>query len=414
MNWRILRTRRTLATLLLGFASGLPLALSGATLQAWLTTEGASLKSIGWFSLAGIPYTWKFLWAPVLDRYTPPWLGRRRGWMVLFQCALALVVLAMSVTAVPSDLGRLAVLAVLLAFLSASLDIVIDAWKTEIFPAAERGVGASSAVVGYRIAMLTSGALALVAAQHFGWRPVFLGLAALTLAGTLATLWAPEPAAELQRSQPASLRDAIVGPIKDLFSRGQAPLLLLLVMTYKLSDAFQLALSSTFLLRGVGFQLEDVAFVNKVVAMLAAIVGVTLGGIGLLRLGLVRALLLFGVLQSLTSLGFVALALRGREFPLLVAAVTLENLASGLGTAAFAALLMGLCSARYSATQYAVLAAISAMGRVYVGPITSSLVEAWGRAPFFTFATFTGIPGLLLVWILRTRISRTEHEGVSS
>ena len=414
MNWRILRTRRTLATLLLGFASGLPLALSGATLQAWLTTEGASLKSIGWFSLAGIPYTWKFLWAPVLDRYTPPWLGRRRGWMVLFQCALALVVLAMSVTAVPSDLGRLAVLAVLLAFLSASLDIVIDAWKTEIFPAAERGVGASSAVVGYRIAMLTSGALALVAAQHFGWRPVFLGLAALTLAGTLATLWAPEPAAELQRSQPASLRDAIVGPIKDLFSRGQAPLLLLLVMTYKLSDAFQLALSSTFLLRGVGFQLEDVAFVNKVVAMLAAIIGVTLGGIGLLRLGLVRALLLFGVLQSLTSLGFVALALRGREFPLLVAAVTLENLASGLGTAAFAALLMGLCSARYSATQYAVLAAISAMGRVYVGPITSSLVEAWGWAPFFTFATFTGIPGLLLVWILRTRISRTEHEGVSS
>ncbi len=408
---RLRLSRPCVAALLLGFASGLPLALSGATLQAWLTTEGLDLKTIAWFSLAGQPYAWKFLWAPALDRFSLPWLGRRRGWMLLLQLALALTVAALALTPIPDGLRWLAALALAVACLSASQDVVIDGWRAEILTPEERGIGAGAAVLGYRLGMLVSGALALIAARQFGWRPVMLALAGLLALLPLCTLWAPEPGAGQQGRAPASLAEAVWGPLRELLGRRQGPLLLLLVGLYKLSDAFQLALSTTFLLRGVGFSLDEVGVVNKAVALVASVLGVMIGGYGLLRLGLLRALLLFGVLQSSTSLLFVLLALRGHDFPLMVLSVTVENLASGMGTAAFAALLMGLCSARYSATQYALLSAVAALGRIYVGPLTGVLVQAWGWPSFFAFAALTGIPGLLLVGWLRERITLTEQQA---
>jgi PAT family beta-lactamase induction signal transducer AmpG len=404
--------RRLIAALLLGFASGLPLALSGATLQAWLTTQGASLQSIAWFSLAGLPYTWKFLWSPGLDRYSPAFGGRRRGWMVLMQISLAIVLLAMANTAVPESLPQLAALAVLLAFLSASQDVVIDAWRTEVLAPSQRGLGAAMAVMGYRLGMLVSGALALILAQSLGWQTVFNLMAAIFLVLPLVSLWAPEPQSELH--VPNTLHDAIVGPFKEFISRRGAWALLLLVVAYKLSDAFATALSTTFLLRGVGFSLAEVGLVNKAVALMATLLGALLGGIGLVRLGLVRALFVFGSLQALAALGFFALALQGHDLVLMVIAVTTENLTSGMGTAAFAALLMGLCSTRYSATQFALLSALSAVGRVYVGPLSGLLAESLGWPLFFLFSVLAGVPGLVLVWVLRRELQFDQAVGQTS
>ncbi len=404
----VLLNPRLLAALLLGFASGLPLALSGATLQAWLTTEGASLKSIAWFSLAGLPYTWKFVWSPLLDRYTPPGAGRRRGWMMLLQLALAGVLALMALTSVPQDLPRLAVLAISLAFLSASQDIVIDAWRTEVLRANERGLGAAMAVLGYRLGMLVAGALALVLAQSWGWRTVFLALAAVTALLPVISLLAPEPEGAVNAA-PTSLQEAVVGPLRDFLAREGALAMLVLVVAYKLSDAFAMALSTTFLLRGAGFSLAEVGLVNKGVALVATLIGAVLGGVGLARLGLVRALLVFGAAQALSAFGFLMVALQGHVLALMVVAVTLENLCSGMGTAAFAALLMSLCSTRYSATQFALLSALAAFGRVYVGPLSGVLAEAWGWPVFFAFAMLSGAPGLLLVWTNRARIAAAER-----
>ena len=239
MKLQALLDQRLLAALLLGFASGLPLALSGATMQAWLTTQGASLQSIAWFSLAGLPYTWKFIWSPGLDRYSPSFGGRRRGWMVLTQIALSLVLLSMAFTAVPESLPRLAALAVLLAFLSASQDVVIDAWRTEVLSPAQRGLGAAMAVMGYRLGMLVSGALALILAQSLGWQGVYTLMAMIFLVLPLVSLWAPEPPSA--SIAPKTLQEAVVGPLKEFMARPGAWMLLVLVVAYKLSDAFATA-----------------------------------------------------------------------------------------------------------------------------------------------------------------------------
>jgi PAT family beta-lactamase induction signal transducer AmpG len=322
--------------------------------------------------------------------------------MVLTQIALALVLLNMAWTAVPESLPRLAGLAVLLAFLSASQDVAIDAWRTEVLAPTQRGLGAAMAVMGYRLGMLVSGALALIMAQSLGWQTVFILMAGIFLVLPLVSLWAPEP--QIERLAPQTLQEAVVGPLRDFMGRKGAWALLLLVVAYKLSDAFATALSTTFLLRGVGFSLAEVGVVNKAVALIATLLGALIGGLGLASLGLVRALLWFGLLQAVAALGFFALALRGHDLGLMVFAVTTENLTSGMGTAAFAALLMGLCSTRYSATQFALLSALSAVGRVYVGPLSGLLAELLGWPVFFLFSVLAGVPGLLLVWVLRKQL----------
>jgi PAT family beta-lactamase induction signal transducer AmpG len=225
----------------------------------------------------------------------------------------------------------------------------------------------------------------------------------------LVSLWAPEPQAEI--ITPKTLQEAMIGPFREFMGRKAAWALLLLVVAYKLSDAFATALSTTFLLRGVGFSLAEVGVVNKAVALIATLLGALIGGLGLARLGLVRALLLFGLMQAVSALGFFALALKGHDLGLMVLAVTTENLTSGMGTAAFSALLMGLCSTRYSATQFALLSALSAVGRVYVGPLSGLLAESLGWPVFFLFSVLAGAPGLLLVWLLRKQL-QFEHKVV--
>jgi MFS transporter, PAT family, beta-lactamase induction signal transducer AmpG len=403
----VFRDRNLAVITFLAFSSGLPLALSSATLQAWMTVEGVDLSTIGMVTLAGIPYTWKFLWAPAMDRYVPPFLGRRRGWLLVTQLILAGAIAGMATLSPRSDAVLLGAVALFTAFASASQDIVFDAYRTDIARPEERGLAGALTVAGYRIGMLASGALALVFAAgsgwipSLGWRGTYLLMAALMGVGIVATLAAREP--PFVATAPKSLGQAYGEPLREFLSRNDALWMLLLLVLYKLGDAFTFSLSTSFLLRGAGFSLADVAVVNKGMAIAATIAGALLGGALMVRLRLYRALLLFGILQAVATLSFMALALAGKDYPLMVLAVGLENFTSGMGTAAFVALLMALCDHRFTAAQYALLSALSAFGRVYVGPVAGYATDprylglSW---PVFFFVTFLlALPGLaLLAW----------------
>ncbi len=404
----ILRSPRIAAVLLLGFSSGLPLALTGGTLQAWLTVSGVDIVTIAWFSWIGIPYLLKFLWSPLMDRYLPPFLGRRRGWMLLTQLALVAGVAGMAMSPPHADLWLLGCLALWVAFASASQDIVIDAYRTDLLPAAERGMGAAVSVLGYRVAMLASGGLALILADRFGWRLTFFAMAAMMGVGLATSLGAPEPA--LRGTPPRSLREAVVEPLRDLLSRPGALQLLALIALYKFGDALAGTLTTAFLLRGVGFSLTDVGTINKVLGLASLLLGGLAGGVLLVRMRLARALLLFGVLQAISNLSFALLAWAGKSYPLLVFAVGFENLASGMGTAAFVAFAMALCNHSFSATQYALLSAIASLGRILFGPVTGGLVGAFGWADFFVLTFVAALPGLWLVWHMRAEIAAVERE----
>jgi len=403
----ILRSPRVAAVLLLGFSSGLPLALTGGTLQAWLTVSGADIMTIAWFSWIGIPYLLKFLWSPLMDRYVPPFLGRRRGWMLLTQLALVAGICGMAVSSPNANLWLLGCLALWVAFASASQDIVIDAYRTDLLPTAERGMGAAVSVFGYRIAMLASGGLALIFADQIGWRQTFFAMAALMGVGLATSLAAPEPA--VRGTPPRSLREAVVEPLRDLLSRPGALQLLALIVLYKFGDALAGTLTTAFLIRGVGFSLTDVGTINKALGLVSLLAGGLVGGLLLVRMSLTRALLLFGVLQAISNLSFAALAWAGKSYPLLVFAVGFENLASGMGTAAFVAFAMALCNHSFSATQYALLSALASLGRIVFGPVTGGLVEAVGWANFFVLTFVAALPGLWLVWHMRAQIAAVEQ-----
>ncbi len=290
---RIFQQPKSAILLILGFASGLPLALTSGTLQAWMTVENIDLKTIGFFSLVGQAYVFKFLWSPVMDRYTPPLLGRRRGWLVMTQLLL-LAIAAMGFLEPTKHLRWMAALAVVIAFCSASQDIVFDAWKTDVLPAEERGAGAAISVLGYRLGMLVSGGLALwLADRYLGWQGMYWLMAALLIPCIIATLLAPEPSDVIP--VPRSLEQAVAEPLRDFFGRNNAWLILLLIVLYKLGDAFAMSLTTTFLIRGVGFDAGEVGVVNKTLGLLATIVGALYGGVLMQRLTLFRALLIFGI-----------------------------------------------------------------------------------------------------------------------
>ncbi|TAN54067.1 MAG: MFS transporter [Betaproteobacteria bacterium] len=405
----VFRSRTMLLVMLLGFSSGLPLALTAGTLQAWLAIEGVDIVTIGWFALVGQPYTYKFLWAPLMDRYSPPFLGRRRGWLAATQLAL-LALIAFLGTLSPKDspwLTGLAALAV--AFVSASQDIVVDAYRTDILRAAERGAGAAVSVLGYRLAMLVSGAGALVVAdQWLGWHGTYWLMAGLMAVGMAATWFALEPGGAAMA--PKSLNAAVTQPMAEFFSRHGAVSILLLVVLYKLGDAFAGNLTTAFLLQGPGFSATEVGAINKGFGLLATIIGALAGGALMARLGLFRALLLFGLMQALTNLGFMLLAASGKNYALMVAVIGAENLCGGMGTAAYVALLMALCDRRFSATQYALLSALSAVGRVYVGPAAGYMVAAMGWGAFF-FATFViALPGIAMLVAMRGLLDRLDTQ----
>ncbi len=405
---QIFRQPKSAILLILGFASGLPLALTSGTLQAWMTVEGIDLKTIGFFSLVGQAYVFKFLWSPAMDRYTPPLLGRRRGWLIITQLLLMAGIAAMGFLDPGSQLRWMAALAVLIAFCSASQDIVFDAWKTDVLPPEERGSGAAISVLGYRLAMLVSGGLALwMADKYLGWQATYWLMAALLIPCLIATLLAPEPTDAIVA--PKTLEEAVMAPLRDFFGRNNAWLILLLIVMYKLGDAFAMSLTTTFLIRGVGFDAGEVGMVNKTLGLFATIVGALYGGVLMQRLSLFRALLIFGILQGVSNAGYWMLAVTDKNIITMGSAVFFENLCGGMGTAAFVALLMTLCNKSFSATQFALLSALSAVGRVYVGPIAGWFVESHGWPTFYLFSVVAAVPGIVLLLICRHTLEYTQR-----
>ena len=387
-------SRRIFFVLLLGFSSGIPLALTGTTLQAWMASEGVDLAVIGVFSLVGLPYAVKYLWAPVMDRFVPPFLGRRRGWMLVTQAALALAVGAMAFSSPATAPGLLAFLSLLVAFFSASQDIVVDAWRTEVLSPEELGPGAGVHILGYRVAMLTSGAIALILADRIPWRLVYLLMAGSLAVGIAASLLAPEP--EIQGKPPRTLKEAVVDPFIEFFARPGAVLILLFVVFYKLDVVMARALNTPFLLE-LGFTKTDIGAVTKGLGMAATIVGTLAGGAVVARSGMKASLWIFGVLQSVSTLSFLVLARLGHHYPMMVAAIGIENLCSGMGTAAYAAFLMSLCDKRFTATQYALLTSLMAVTRVVAGAPSGVLAKAYGWETYFLVSALAAIPGLLLL-----------------
>ncbi|WP_257388070.1 AmpG family muropeptide MFS transporter [Tahibacter caeni] len=403
------RARRLTVIAVLGFASGLPLALSGGALQAWFTTSGVSLKAIGWATLIGQAYVFKPLWAPLIDRYALPLLGRRRGWILACQLACAACLFGMSLYDPSGSMSAIVFLAVLLAVFSATQDIAFDAYRTDVLVTPEqRNWGSALTQAGYRLAMLTSGGLALILADQLGWPLVYQLMAALMLVASIGTLAAPAAAPV---SPPRDLLQAVVAPLRAFFTRPAVLAWIALIILYKLADAFSLALSTTFLLRGVGFSQTEVGSVNKFVGLAAGLGGSLLGGWMLMRMRLVPALLIFGIAQALTNLGFAWLTLTGPDLPALVLVVLLDQAIGGMGSTAFGVLVMALCDQRFSATQFALISALAVIGRVYLGPLAATVVEAVGWGPFFVTTVFTAIPGLLMVYVLRSRIAALDVRG---
>ncbi len=396
-----LMNRRLLVMLPLGFVSGLPLALTSGTLQAWLTVEGVDLKTIGIFTMVGLPYTLKFLWAPVMDRVVPPWLGRRRGWMVLTQLCVAIGLGLMALTNPTIHPGWMAAYAVLVAFLAASLDIVFDAYRTDTLRPHERGLGAAVWVNGYRIALLASGAGALVLADYVGWQMTYLAMAAVMVAGVGIVFISPNPA--FVAEAPKSMREAVGAPLAEFFSRPTPWGFLAVIILYKLGDAFASALQTAFLIGGLDFSVTDVG-VAKGLGILATLFGAFIGGLLMTKSGLVRSLLIFGVLQAASNCGFVVLALAGKNSAVLTAAVVIENVTGGMGTAAFVALVMSLCDSRYTATQFALLSSLEALGRVFAGRPSADVVTLVGWTQFFIWTVVVALPGLWAVWRIRRSI----------
>jgi PAT family beta-lactamase induction signal transducer AmpG len=394
-----LADKRMVVILFLSFASGLPFNLTNFSLQAWLASEGLSIKTIGLFSLAALPYNIKFLWAPLLDRYLPPILGRRRGWILIYQACLAVCIGIMGFSSPTKAPYVLASIAVLVAFLSASQDIVIDAYRVDAIPASERALAAAAAAFGYRTAAMLAGTVLVLIAATVGWRLAFLFVACLMAATMIATLWAPEPL--VPGHPPRTLADAVWQPLRALINQKGMWGFLVLVLLYKVGDALALSLYSTFMIQGVGFSLEELSIAGKLNMTVSTMIGVAFGGWVYLRWGTFRSLLIFGIGQALTNLLYVWLALAGKKVWLLALATCLDTMIGGMGQAAFVAFLVSLCSADFSATQYALLSALAVLPRNVTGAIAGALVPIIGWPKFFVVTCVSAVPGLVVLVILR-------------
>jgi PAT family beta-lactamase induction signal transducer AmpG len=394
---QVFQSRKMVALLLLGFSSGLPLFLTSKTLQAWMTVERVDLGAIGLFSLVSLPYSLKFIWSPLLDRFVPPFLGRRRGWLVLTQGALLLAIAAMALQRPSQALQLLAINALLIAFFSASQDIAFDAYRTDVLEQREMGAGAAVAVLGYRIALIVTGSLALILADRIPWSTVYLLMSALMVIGLCASLWAPEP--RQQERPPTSLADAVSLPFIEFFQRSgllRGVLILLFIVLYKLGDALANNMSTPFLLQ-TGFSQTDIGAIQGGMGLLATIVGTLAGGAILSKIGIHRSLWVFGALQAVSNLAYFLLAQIGKNYSFLVLTINIENFCAGLGTAAFVAFLMNLCNQRFSATQYALLSSLMAVSRDILVAPAGSLAKSTGWPLFFLISIVAAVPGLLLL-----------------
>jgi len=392
-------TRRWIALLLLGAASGLPLALSGDLLAAWLTDAGFDPRKIGLLALAGLPYAFKVVWSPLLDRFSPRILGRRRGWMVIAQIALILAILVLAQTDPRRSLAAVAVAATCVAFFSATQDIVIDAWRADILLPNERGPGAALSVTGYRLGMILSsaGALVLVGKYNFSWPTICRLCAAAMSIGLIGVYFADEPAAPVV---PASIQEAVLHPLRDLLSRKGGLLLLLFILLFKLPENLANAMSLPFLLK-TGIPQEQIGAVRQGLGVGVTIIGTLLGGGLVMRWGIWRSLWVFGVLHSVSNLAFLVMARSGPSYLAMTAVICVENLCIGLTTAGFTAWMIGQCQANYSAFQFALFSGVMALGRVLAAPLAGEMAQHLGWSGFFLTSAATGLPGLLILSQLR-------------
>jgi MFS transporter, PAT family, beta-lactamase induction signal transducer AmpG len=399
LSWRAtlaaLFSGRMLIALLMGFSSGLPLLLTGSVLQAWLSDGGVDLAHIGLFALIGLPYTLKFLWSPLFDRYTPAWLGRRRGWLALTQFALAGGLLLLSNTQPsPSHLGLVMLAGLLVSFFSASQDIVVDAYRRESLGESELGLGSALYVNGYRVGMLLAGGGGLILADWLSFESMYQIMAACMMACVMVTLLAPElPPPE---GRPRTLREAVVLPFQDYFSRQGAWLILAFILFYKLGDTMASAMTTPFYL-DLGYTKTEIGTVVKLFGFWATIAGGTLGGIWILRVGMHRALWVFGFGQMVSTLGFVVLAYWPLSAGALGAVVAVENLTAGMGTAAFVGFMASLTDRRFTATQYALLSSLLGVPRVLLAAPTGWFAQSLGWPVFFLLCALIAIPGLMLL-----------------
>jgi PAT family beta-lactamase induction signal transducer AmpG len=398
-------SKRMLITLLMGFASGLPLLLTGSVLQAWMTEEGVDLTTIGLFAVVGLPYTLKFLWAPLMDRYTPLVMGRRRGWLLIAQVCLILSILLLSFTDPAGSVIGVGIAAILLAFFSASQDIVIDAYRREALSDQELGLGATLYVNGYRIGALLASGGGLILADIISFQQVYWIMAVIMLAGVATTLFAPEP--DNPTGGPKSLREAVIDPFFEYFRRQDAVLILLFILMYKIGDTMASHMSTPFYL-DLGFSKTEIGTLVKLFGFLATIAGGFVGGLLLLRISIYQGLLVFGVFQGLSTAGFALLAIVGDSLPALAAVITFENLSSGMGTAAYVAFMASLTHRRFTAFQYALLSSLMGVPRVIVSSPTGLMAETMGWMPFFLFCALIAIPGLFLLrWLRRRGLAET-------
>ena len=392
----IIFNRRMLICVFTGFSSGLPLYILISLLPAWLRSEGVDLKAIGLFSLISLPFTWKFIWAPLFDRYTLP-LGRRRGWLLLTQLALLLSIPAFGFLHAKLDLWTIAYLASVVAFFSASQDIVLDAYRREILPDIELGLGNVVHVNAYKIAGLVPGSLSLILADHLPWHSVFIITALFMLPGMVMTLLVQEPA--LKQGAPKTLKQAVVEPFHEFISRQglqSALLILAFIFLYKLGDSMAVALATPFYL-DMGFSKTEIGLVAKNAGLWASVAGGILGGIWMIKLGINRALWVFGAVQMLAILGFAWLALVGHDLVLLALVIGFEAFGVGLGTAAFVAYIAQTTHPLYTATQFALFTSLAAVPRTVANAATGFMVESIGWFNFYLLCFLLAIPGMLLL-----------------
>lgn len=400
-----------LITLLMGFASGLPLLLTGSVLQAWMKEDGVELETIGLYALVGLPYTMKFLWAPMLDRYTPLILGRRRGWLMITQVCLIISILLLSMSQPLANPIEVGLAALMLTFFSASQDIVIDAYRRESLVDNELGLGSSLYVNGYRVGMLLASGGGLILADFISFRQVYQFMAAVMLLGVATTLLAPEPGTPA--GKPRSLHEAVVNPFVEYFRRQDALLILFFILLYKVGDTMASHMTTPFYL-DIGFSKTEIGTVVKLFGFWATLAGGFIGGLLILRIGIFKGLWIFGFLQGLSTAGFALLALLGNSIVGLAAVITFENLSGGMGTAAYAAFMAGLTNKRFTATQYALLSSFMGIPRVILASPTGFMAESMGWMPFFIFCSLIAIPGLLLLrWLQFRGLTEDPHKALT-
>ena len=399
--FKIYFSRRMLLMLVLGFSSGMPLALTGSTLSAWMVTEGVDLKTIGIFALVGLPYAFKFVWSPLMDRFVPPFLGRRRGWIVITQLSLMASISLLGFFNPASQPWLTAALALAIAFFSASQDIVLDAYRTELLPPEERGAGSGVWIMGYRFAILVSGAAALIMSDHLPWHVVYIVMGLMMTLGLVAALLAPEPCAavsgQVASIAPKTLMDAVILPFVEFFKRPGALEILLFVILYKIGDVAAAQMTTPYILQHIGFTRTELGAIFKGFGMAATIAGTLVGGAFMSRWSLKWSLLVFGILQGVSIFTFILLEFTGRQLWALSLVIGVENFCGGMGTAAYIALMMGLCNTKYTATQYALLSSLMAVSRYITGAPTGYLAAATGWIWFFAICTAAAVPALLLL-----------------